>query len=176
MKNAQINWIKFYILSGFILISHTFFGQNTAFRYLDVNTLCKDKRVLALRNELPKGWRFRTNGSNFYIERIDDVYLPKEALKSIEMKTQPVEKYLNGKKILLFKTKAYFLMSVEKKIPTRLNNKQKSIMKAVYESDFYTFFLWQKHGYTYAKTILPQNLYEEFREVEKLLANYWLSE
>lgn len=67
-------------------------------------------------------------------------------------------------------------MSVEKKIPTKLNNKQKSIMKAVYESDFYTFFLWQKHGYTYAKTILPQNLYEEFREVEKLLANYWLSE
>lgn len=176
MKNAPINWIKFYFLSGFMLISLSFFGQNATFRYLDVNTLCKDKRVLALRNELPKGWRFRTNGSNFYIERIEDVYLPKEALKSVELKAQPIEKYVNGKKMLLFKTKAYFLMSVEKKLSTQLNNKQKTIMKAIYESDYYTFFLWQKHGYTYAKTIIPKNLYDEFREVEKLLADYWLSE
>ena len=91
------------------------------------------------------------------------------------MKTQPVERYLNGKKILLFKTKAYFLMSVEKKIPTKLNNKQKSIMKAVYESDFYTFFLWQKHGYTYLVciSVLPEEKWylDHHHQNEKLNQN-----
>jgi hypothetical protein len=43
------------------------------------------------------------------------------------MEAQPVEKYVNGKKMLLFKTKAYFLMSVEKNCqPNSIPNKSLS--------------------------------------------------
>lgn len=174
MKNAQINWIKVYLLSGFILICQTIFAQSSTFRYLDVNTLCKDKKVLLLKNQLPSGWQLRTNGSNFFIERINPVFLPQEALKSIETQTQPVDKVVNGRKMLLFKTKAYFLMTVEKRLPSDATKSNLKSIKSIYLTDYYTFFLWQKHGYTYSKHVLPANLYEEFRSIEKLLQETWM--
>ncbi len=173
MRNTQNNWIKIFILSGFTLILPKSFGQKPSFTYFDVNTLCNDAKVLALKNDLPKGWRLRSSRSNFFIERIEPVYLPKEALKSIEHQTQPVEKWIDGKKLILFKTKAYFLMTVEKQLPTDLQKNNKFIGQRVYLSKDYTFFLWQKHGYTYSNYVLPTNLYDEFRSIEKLLYTHW---
>ena len=169
----QINPIKIFLLGLLIKFSFSSNAQNSNFRYMDLNTILKDKKVQLAKNQLLAGWAMRANGSNFYIERQNEVYLPQSALKSMESNTNTVEKMVNGKKILMMKTKAYFLMTIEKRIPNDKIELFKTSAKAIYQTDYYTVFLWQEHGFTYSNKTIPKNLNEEFLQIEKLLGSLW---
>jgi hypothetical protein len=171
--NRQINIIKIFLLCLFCFTIHSTDAQNTGFRYLDLNTILKDKKIQLAKSQLPMGWNMRANGSNFYIERQQEVFLPQSALKSMENNTNTVSKIVNGKKVLMMKTKAYFLMTIEKRLPNDKLELFKTTAKAIYQTDFYTVFLWQEHGFTYSNKTIPNNLSEEFLKIEKILGSLW---
>ena len=169
----QINPLKLFLL---VLFMFAFAGSNaqvSTFRYLDLNTILKDKKVQLAKSQLPVGWTMRANGSNFYIERQNEVYLPQSALKSMESNTKAVFKMVEGKKVLMMKTKAYFLMTIEKRMPNDKIELFKTTAKAIYQTDYYTVFLWQEHGFTYSNKTIPSNLNEEFYQIEKVLGSLW---
>lgn len=170
---SQINTIKLFLLCFFIISSGCLNAQTGDFRYLDMNTILKDSKVQLAKNQLLKGWTMRANGSNFYIERTENVFLPQSALKSLESNTNIVSKNIGGKKILMMKTKAYFLMTIEKRLPNDKVQLLRTTAKAIYQTDFYTIFLWQEHGFTYSNKTIPATLNDEFRSIEKLLGSIW---
>ena len=170
---SQINTIKLFLLCFFIISSGCLNAQTGDFRYLDMNTILKDSKVQLAKNQLLKGWTMRANGSNFYIERTENVFLPQSALKSLESNTNIVSKNIGGKKILMMKTKAYFLMTIEKRLPNDKVQLLRTTAKAIYQTDFYTIFLWQEHGFTYSNKTIPATLNDEFRSIEKLLGSLW---
>jgi hypothetical protein len=170
---SQINTLKIFLLCFFILFSKYSDAQTSTFRYLDMNTILKDNKIQLAKNQLIKGWSMRANGSNFYIERQEYVFLPQSALKSMESNTNTVFKNVHGKKVLMMKTKAYFLMTIEKKMPNDKVELIRTNCKAIYQTDYYTVFLWQEHGFTYSNKTIPSNLNDEFRAIEKLLGSLW---
>ena len=171
--NHQVNMVKLFLLYFITLHLSSSYAQESTFRYLDLNTILKDKRIQLVKNQLIKGWTMRANGSNFYIERQEEVYLPQSALKSLESNANVVNKYVNGKKVMMMKTKAYFLMTIEKRMPNDKIELFKTTAKAIYQTDYYTVFLWQEHGFTYSNKTIPSNLNEEFHEIEKLVGSLW---
>ena len=171
--NHQINPIKIFLLGLILLHFSSSYSQISAFRYLDLNTILKDKKIQLAKNQLFRGWAMRANGSNFYIERQELVYLPQSALKSLESNAEMVTKNIEGKKVMMMKTKAYFLMTIEKRMPNEKIELFRTTAKAIYQTDYYTVFLWQEHGFTYSNRTIPSNLNEEFHEIEKLLGSLW---
>lgn len=171
--NHQVNTIKIFLLCLLILHLATSNAQVSTFGYLDLNTILKDKKIQLAKNQLLRGWSMRANGSNFYIERQKEVYLPQYALKSLESNANMVSKNVNGKKIMMMKTKAYFLMTIEKRMPNDKIELFKTTAKAIYQTDYYTIFLWQEHGFTYSNKTIPSNLNEEFQQIERMLATVW---
>ena len=171
--NHQINPIKIFLLCFITLHLSYSYAQKDTFRYLDLNTILKDKKIQLVKNQLIKGWTMRANGSNFYIERQESVYLPQSALKSLESNADIVTKNIEGKKVMMMKTKAYFLMTIEKRMPNDKIELFKTTAKAIYQTDYYTVFLWQEHGFTYSNKTIPNNLNEEFHEIEKLVGSLW---
>lgn len=173
MKITQRNWIKFAFLCGFVLINTVGIGQVPLSNSLDIKTILQDKKIQTVRNQLLKGWTMRANGSNFYIERSNDIYLPQTALKSIDTKASVVTRTIGKKKVLLMKTKAYFMMTVEKKLTADKVAILKNSTKGVYQTDNYTIILWQEHGFTYSKHTIPENLKDEFQSIETLIGASW---
>ena len=171
--NHQINTIKLFLLCLFIPSHTNTHAQSSTFTYLDMNTILKDNKIQMAKNQLIKGWSMRANGSNFYVERREDVFLPQTALKSLENNANVVEKKVGGKKLMMLKTKAYFLMTIEKKLPNEKLSLFRTTAKAIYQTDYYTIFLWQEHGFTYSTKTIPNNLNEEFWSIEKLLGSMW---
>lgn len=170
---SQRNRIKLFLLCVFTLSYVRSHAQTSTFRYLEMNTILKDNKIQLARNQLIKGWSMRANGSNFYIERQEDVFLPQSALKSMENNAHVVSKNIGGKKVMMLKTKAYFLMTIEKKLPNEKLSLFRTTAKAIYQTDYYTIFLWQEHGFTYSNKTIPSNLKEEFWSVEKTLGSLW---
>jgi len=170
---SQINTVKLFLLCFFTISSGYVNAQTGDFRYLDMNTILKDSKVQLAKNQLLNGWSMRANGSNFYIERNQEVFLPQSALKSLESNTNIVSKTIGGKKILMMKTKAYFLMTIEKRMPNDKVQLLRTTAKAIYQTDYYTIFLWQEHGFTYSNKTIPASLNEEFRTIEKQLGSLW---
>jgi hypothetical protein len=138
-----------------------------------MNTILKDKKIQDAKNQLIKGWFMRANASNFYVERQEDVFLPQSALKSMENNANVVAKNIRGKKVMMLKTKAYFLMTIEKRLPHEKLALIRTTAKAIYQTDYYTIFLWQEHGFTYSNKTIPNNLKEEFWSIEKTLGSLW---
>lgn len=169
----QINPIKIFLLCLFILHLSCSYAQVSTFHYLDLNTILKDKKIQLAKNQLLSGWSIRANGSNFYIERQNEVYLPQSALKSMEFNANVVSKNIGGKKVMMMKTKAYFLMTIEKKMPNDKVELFKTTAKAIYQTDYYNVFLWQEHGFTYSNKTIPSTLNEEFQQIEELLGTLW---
>lgn len=170
---SQINTIKIFLLCLFVLFQISSHAQTDSFRYLDMSTILKDNKIQMAKNQLIKGWSMRANGSNFYIERREDVFLPQTALKSLENNANVVEKKIRGKKLMMLKTKAYFLMTIEKRIPNEKIALFTTTAKAIYQTDYYTIFLWQEHGFTYSNKTIPSDLNKEFLNIEKLLGTLW---
>ena len=170
---SQINTIKLFLLCLLALPQFSSNAQTSTYSYLDMNTILKDSKIQMAKNQLIKGWSMRANGSNFYIERREDVFLPQTALKSMENNANVVEKKMGGKKLMMLKTKAYFLMTIEKRIPNEKIPLIRTTAKAIYYTDYYTIFLWQLHGFTYSTKTIPSNLSKEFMSIEKLLGNLW---
>ena len=170
---SQRNWIKLFLLYLFTLSYLCANAQNSTFRYLDMNTILKDNKIQLAKNQLIKGWSMRANGSNFYVERQEDVFLPQSALKSMENNANVVAKNIGGKKVMMLKTKAYFLMTIEKRLPNEKLALFRTTAKAIYQTDYYTIFLWQEHGFTYSNKSIPSNLKEEFWSIEKTLGSLW---
>ncbi|MES2518744.1 MAG: hypothetical protein V4585_11590 [Bacteroidota bacterium] len=170
---SQINTIKIFFLCLFIILDNGSYAQTSTFKYLDMNTILKDGKIQLAKNQLLKGWTMRANGSNFFVERQQEVFLPQSALKSIESNANVVSKVIGGKKVLLMKTKAYFLMTIEKKLPNDKVELLRTTAKAIYQTNYYTIFLWQEHGFTYSNKTIPSNLNEEFRSIEQLLGSLW---
>ncbi len=170
---SQINTIKLFLLCLFVLFHLSSQAQIDTFRYLDMTTILKDNKIQLAKNQLIKGWSMRANGSNFYIERREDVFLPQTALKSLETNANVVEKKVGGKKLMMLKTKAFFLMTIEKRIPNEKIALFRTTAKAIYQTDYYTIFLWQEHGFTYSNKTIPSNLNKEFLSIEKLLGTLW---
>jgi hypothetical protein len=170
---SQINTIKLFLLCLFVLFQLSSEAQIDTFRYLDMTTILKDSKIQIAKNQLIKGWSMRANGSNFYIERREDVFLPQTALKSLETNANVVEKKVGGKKLMMLKTKAFFLMTIEKRIPNEKIALFRTTAKAIYQTDYYTIFLWQEHGFTYSNKTIPSNLNKEFLSIEKLLGTLW---
>ncbi len=171
--NPQINTIKLFLLCLFILFCPSSYAQASTFRYLDMNTILKDSKIQIAKSQLLKGWVMRANGSNFYVERKEEVFLPQSALKSMENNANVVSKNVGGKKVLMMKTKAYFLMTIEKRLANEKLALFRTTAKAIYQTDYYTIFLWQEHGFTYSNKTIPSNLNEEFWIIEKLLGGLW---
>lgn len=170
---SQINTIKLFLLCLLALPQFSSNAQTSTYSYLDMNTILKDSKIQMAKNQLIKGWSMRANGSNFYIERREDVFLPQTALKSMENNANVVEKKMGGKKLMMLKTKAYFLMTIEKRIPNDKIALFRTTAKAIYQTDFYTIFLWQEHGFTYSNKTIPSTLNKEFQSIEKLLGSLW---
>ena len=171
--NRQINTIKLFLLCLFILFCPNSYTQASTFKYLDMNDILKDKKIQLAKNQLIKGWVMRANGSNFYVERQEEVFLPQSALKSMENNADVVSKNVKGKKVMMMKTKAYFLMTIEKRLPNEKLDLFRTTAKAIYQTEYYTIFLWQEHGFTYSNKTIPYNLNEEFWSIEKLLGSLW---
>ncbi|MEY4539503.1 MAG: hypothetical protein RLZZ306_1260, partial [Bacteroidota bacterium] len=93
---SQINIIKLFLLCLFALFAISLNAQTSTFSYLDMNTILKDSKIQMAKNQLIKGWTMRANGSNFYIERREEVFLPQTALKSLETNANVVEKKVGG--------------------------------------------------------------------------------
>lgn len=170
---SQINTTKLFLLCLFALFHTNIFAQMDSSGRLDLNTILKDNKIQLAKNQLIKGWSMRANGSNFYVERHEEVFLPQSALKSLETNANVVEKKIGGKKLMMLKTKAYFLMTIEKKIPNEKIPLVRTTAKAIYYTDYYTIFLWQIHGFTYSNKTIPNNLNQEFMSIEKLLGSLW---
>ncbi len=170
---SQINTAKLILLCLFIFKINSSPAQTSTFKYMDMNTILKDNKIQLAKNRLIKGWSMRANGSNFYIEKEGEVFLPQSALKSMENNTNIVFKNIRGKKVLMMKTKAYFLMTIEKKLPNDKVELIRTTCKAIYQTDYYTVFLWQEHGFTYSNKTIPSNLTDEFRAIERLLGSLW---
>ena len=170
---SQINTTKLFLLCLFILFNTNVYAQMDSSGRLDLNTILKDNKIQMAKNQLIKGWSMRANGSNFYVERHEEVFLPQSALKSLETHANVVEKKIGGKKLMMLKTKAYFLMTIEKKVPNEKISLVRTTAKAMYYTDYYTIFLWQEHGFTYSNKTIPSNLNQEFRNIEKLLGGLW---
>jgi hypothetical protein len=170
---SQINNIKLILLCLLVFIQNSSQAQTGTYRYMDMNTILKDNKIQLAKNQLLKGWAMRANGSNFYVERQEAVFLPQSALKSMENNTNIIFKNIHGKKVLMMKTKAYFLMTIEKKLPNDKVELIRTTCKAIYQTDYYTVFLWQEHGFTYSNKTIPSNLNQEFRAIEKLLGSLW---
>lgn len=164
---------KQFLLYFFALCQSNSYAQTSAFKYLDMNTILKDNKIQIAKNQLIKGWSMRASESYFYIERHEEVFLPQTALKSLENYAKVVEKKVEGKKLMMFKTKAYFLMTIEKKIPDEKLVLYRTTAKAIYQTDYYTIFLWQEHGFTYSSKTIPKSLRDEFWQIEKLLGSLW---
>lgn len=171
--NRQINTVKLFLLCLFILFYSSSHAQASTFKYLDMNTILKDSKIQSAKSQLIKGWVMRANGSNFYIERQAEVFLPQSALKSMENNANVVSKNVGGKKVMMMKTKAYFLMTIEKRLPNEKLELFRTTAKAIYQTEYYTIFLWQEHGFTYSNKTIPNNLNEEFWSIEKLLGSLW---
>ena len=171
--NRQINTIKLFLFCLFILFCPNSYTQASTFKYLDMNDILKDKKIQLAKNQLIKGWVMRANGSNFYVERQEEVFLPQSALKSMENNADVVSKNVKGKKVMMMKTKAYFLMTIEKRLPNEKLELFRTTAKAIYQTEYYTIFLWQEHGFTYSNKTIPYNLNEEFWSIEKLLGSLW---
>ncbi len=170
---SQINRIKIFLLCLFVLLHQRSHAQTSTYRYLDMNTILKDTKIQMAKNQLIKGWSMRANGSNFFVERHEEVFLPQTALKSLENNAKVVEKKVGGKKLMMLKTKAYFLMTIEKRIPNDEIALFRTTAKAIYQTDYYTIFLWQQHGFTYSNKTIPSDLNKEFLSIEKLLGSLW---
>ncbi|MEA5428549.1 hypothetical protein [Arcicella lustrica] len=173
MKITQRNWIKLAFLCGFMLFVNTVSGGKDAQAVLDLNVILRDKKIQLVRSQLIKGWSMRANGSNFYIERNQDIFLPQTALKSIDSRASVVTKTIGKKKVLMMKTKAFFMMTVEKKLPADKVAIIRNMAKGVYQTDYYTIILWQEHGFTYSKHTIPNNLKDEFQAIETLIGASW---
>lgn len=173
IMTSQINTTKLFLLCLFILFNTNVYAQMDSSGRLDLNTILKDNKIQMAKNQLIKGWSMRANGSNFYVERHEEVFLPQSALKSLETHANVVEKKIGGKKLMMLKTKAYFLMTIEKKVPNEKISLVRTTAKAIYYTDYYTIFLWQEHGFTYSNKTIPSNLNQEFRNIEKLLGGLW---
>ena len=173
IMTSQINTTKLFLLCLFILFNTNVYAQMDSSGRLDLNTILKDNKIQMAKNQLIKGWTMRANGSNFYVERYEEVFLPQSALKSLETHANVVEKKIGGKKLMMLKTKAYFLMTIEKKVPNEKISLVRTTAKAIYYTDYYTIFLWQEHGFTYSNKTIPSNLNQEFRNIEKLLGGLW---
>lgn len=173
ITTSQINTTKLFLLCLFILFNTNVYAQMDSSGRLDLNTILKDNKIQMAKNQLIKGWSMRANGSNFYVERHEEVFLPQSALKSLETHANVVEKKIGGKKLMMLKTKAYFLMTIEKKVPNEKISLVRTTAKAIYYTDYYTIFLWQEHGFTYSNKTIPSNLNQEFRNIEKLLGGLW---
>ena len=170
---SQRNRIKLFLLCLFTLAYLRVHAQADTFSYLDMSTILKDNKIQVAKNQLIKGWTMRANGSNFYVERQEDVFLPQSALKSVENNANVVAKSIGGKKVMMLKTKAYFLMTIEKRLPNEKLALFRTTAKAIYQTDYYTIFLWQEHGFTYSNKTIPNNLNEEFWRIEKTLGSLW---
>lgn len=170
---SQINTTKLFLLCLFILFQTSSNAQISTFRSLDLKTILEDNKIQMVKNQLIKGWSMRVNESNFFIERREPVFLPQTALKSLENNANMVEKKIGGKKLMMLKTKAYFLMSIEKRIPNEKIDLNRTTAKAIYQTNLYTIFLWQEHGFTYSDKTIPNNLSEEFIAIEKILGSHW---
>lgn len=173
IMTSQINTTKLFLLCLFILFNTNVYAQMDSSGRLDLNTILKDNKIQMAKNQLIKGWSMRANGSNFYVERHEEVFLPQSALKSLETHANVVEKKIGGKKLMMLKTKAYFLMTIEKKVPNEKISLVRTTAKAIYYTDYYTIFLWQEHGFTYSNKTIPSDLNQEFRNIEKLLGGLW---
>ena len=173
IMTSQINTTKLFLLCLFILFNTNVYAQMDSSGRLDLNTILKDNKIQMAKNQLIKGWSMRANGSNFYVERHEEVFLPQSALKSLETHANVVEKKIGGKKLMMLKTKAYFLMTIEKKVANEKISLVRTTAKAIYYTDYYTIFLWQEHGFTYSNKTIPSNLNQEFRNIEKLLGGLW---
>ena len=173
IMTSQINTTKLFLLCLFILFNTNVYAQMDSSGRLDLNTILKDNKIQIAKNQLIKGWSMRANGSNFYVERHEEVFLPQSALKSLETHANVVEKKIGGKKLMMLKTKAYFLMTIEKKVPNEKISLVRTTAKAIYYTDYYTIFLWQEHGFTYSNKTIPSDLNQEFRNIEKLLGGLW---
>lgn len=173
IMTSQINTTKLFLLCLFILFNTNVYAQMDSSGRLDLNTILKDNKIQMAKNQLIKGWSMRANGSNFYVERHEEVFLPQSALKSLETHANVVEKKIGGKKLMMLKTKAYFLMTIEKKVPNEKISLVRTTAKAIYYTDYYTIFLWQEHGFTYSNKTIPSNLNQEFRNIEKILGGLW---
>ena len=173
IMTSQINTTKLFLLCLFILFNTNVYAQMDSSGRLDLNIILKDNKIQMAKNQLIKGWSMRANGSNFYVERHEEVFLPQSALKSLETHANVVEKKIGGKKLMMLKTKAYFLMTIEKKVPNEKISLVRTTAKAIYYTDYYTIFLWQEHGFTYSNKTIPSNLNQEFRNIEKLLGGLW---
>ena len=170
---SQINRIKLFLLCLFVLSHTIIFAQMDSSGRLNMDTILKDNKIQIAKKQLIKGWSMRANGSNFYVERHEDVFLPQTALKSLETHANVVEKKIRGKKLMMLKTKAYFLMTIEKRIPDEKIALFRTTAKAIYQTDYYTIFLWQEHGFTYSNKTIPSDLNSEFLRIEKLLGTLW---
>ncbi|MEY4539170.1 MAG: hypothetical protein RLZZ306_927, partial [Bacteroidota bacterium] len=62
---------------------------------------------------------------------------------------------------------------IEKRIPNDKIALFRTTAKAIYQTDFYTIFLWQEHGFTYSNKTIPNTLNKEFQVIEKLLGSLW---
>ena len=93
---SQINRIKLFLLHLFMVFQFSSTAQTSTFRYMDMNTILKDAKIQMAKNQLIKGWSMRANGSNFYVERHEEVFLPQTALKSLENNANVVEKKVGG--------------------------------------------------------------------------------
>ena len=173
IMTSQINTTKLFLLCLFILFNTNVYAQMDSSGRLDLNTILKDNKIQMAKNQLIKGWSMRANGSNFYVERHEEVFLPQSALKSLETHANVVEKKIGGKKLMMLKTKAYFLMTIEKKVPNEKISLVRTTAKAIYYTNYYTIFLWQEHGFTYSNKTIPSNLNQEFRNIEKILGGLW---
>ena len=170
---SQINTTKLFLLCLFVLLHTSIYAQMDLSGHLDMNAILKDSKIQMAKNQLIKGWSMRANGSNFYVERREEVFLPQSALKSLETHANVVEKKVGGKKLMMLKTKAYLLMTIEKKNPNEKISLVRTTAKAIYYTDSYTIFLWQEHGFTYSNKTIPDNLNKEFLSIEKLLGSLW---
>lgn len=173
MKITQRNWIKLAFLCGFMLFIMPSSGGKESQSSADLNIILRDKKIQSLKSQLLKGWSMRCNGTNFYIEREKEVFLPQSALKSVDTKASVVTKTIGNKKVLMMKTKAYFMMTVEKKLPADKVAILRNSAKGVYQTDLYTIILWQEHGFTYSKNTIPHNLKDEFQTIETLMGSNW---
>ncbi|MFC0183773.1 hypothetical protein [Pseudarcicella hirudinis] len=146
------------------------FSQTKPFQYLDVNTLQKDRKIAVIKSLLPKGWEMKTNGEQFFIERNQPVLVTQNAIKSVDKHAATIKHKMAGKDVLMIRTKAFFRFTVEKKWnENALKNIGKTSALRVFNSDYFTFFLWDKHAFSYTGITNPAELKEEFLEIERLL-------
>jgi hypothetical protein len=168
MTILQKKWFLILFLCGFILIELN--AQEKPFQYLDMNTILKDKKILAIKQQLPAGWEFKANGSQLFLIRKQQVIVPFGAVRSTGSKAETITKMIGGKKVMLLKTQAFILFTVEKKMTFSSDKPQKFNALNVFNSDYYTFMLWEKQGYSKSEQVEPQTLMNEFDTIVSIFA------